>query len=72
MSLLYHNDTIIKKEKELLRALLIQFCKPEFITLIFAKTILLKLQFSQTKYTFLHSRYISHGLRLHNHPCKHP
>ena len=26
MSLLYHNDTIIKKEKELLRALLIQFC----------------------------------------------
>lgn len=31
MSLLYHNDTIIKKEKELLRALLIQFCKLEFI-----------------------------------------
>ena len=30
MSLLYHNDTIIKKEKELLRALLIQFCKLEF------------------------------------------
>ena len=29
MSLLYHNDTIIKKEKELLRALLIQFCKLE-------------------------------------------
>ena len=27
MSLLYHNDTIIKKEKELLRALLGQFCK---------------------------------------------
>ena len=33
MSLLYHNDTIIKKEKELLRALLIQFCKLEFIVL---------------------------------------
>ena len=31
MSLLYHNDTIIKKEKELLRALLIQFCKLEVI-----------------------------------------
>ena len=31
MSLLYHNDTIIKKEKELLRALLIQFCKLEFL-----------------------------------------
>ena len=31
MSLLYHNDTIIKKEKELLRALLGQFCKLEFI-----------------------------------------
>ena len=30
MSLLYHNDTIIKKEKELLRALLGQFCKLEF------------------------------------------
>ena len=30
MSLLYHNDTIIKKGKELLRALLIQFCKLEF------------------------------------------
>ena len=30
MSLLYHNDTIIKKEKELLRALLSQFCKLEF------------------------------------------
>ena len=30
MSLLYYNDTIIKKEKELLRALLIQFCKLEF------------------------------------------
>ena len=30
MSLLYHNDTITKKEKELLRALLIQFCKLEF------------------------------------------
>ncbi|MFR2678955.1 MAG: hypothetical protein ACLTAU_18700, partial [Blautia wexlerae] len=29
MSLLYHNDTIIKKEKELLRALLSQFCKLE-------------------------------------------
>ena len=29
MSLLYHNDTIIKKEKKLLRALLIQFCKLE-------------------------------------------
>ena len=29
MSLLYHNDTIIKKEKELLRALLGQFCKLE-------------------------------------------
>ena len=27
----HHNDTIIKKEKELLRALLIQFCKLEFI-----------------------------------------
>ena len=34
MSLLYHNDTIIKKEKELLRALLIQFCKLEFIALL--------------------------------------
>ena len=34
MSLLYHNDTIIKKEKELLRALLIQFCKLEFISSI--------------------------------------
>ena len=31
MSLLYHNDTIIKKEKELLRALLGQFCKLGFI-----------------------------------------
>jgi len=31
MCLLYHNDTIIKKEKELLRALLSQFCKLEFI-----------------------------------------
>lgn len=31
MSLLYHNDTIIKKEKELLRALLSQFCKLAFI-----------------------------------------
>ena len=31
MSLLYHNDTIIKKEKELLRALLIQFCKLEVV-----------------------------------------
>ena len=31
MSLLYHNDTIIKKEKELLRALLSQFCKLEVI-----------------------------------------
>ena len=31
MSLLYHNDTIIKKEKELLRALLGQFCKLEFV-----------------------------------------
>ena len=31
MFLLYHNDTIIKKEKELLRALLIQFCKLKFI-----------------------------------------
>ena len=30
MPLLYHNDTIIKKEKELLRALLSQFCKLEF------------------------------------------
>ena len=28
--LLYHNDTIIKKEKELLRALWGQFCKLEF------------------------------------------
>lgn len=33
MSLLYHNDTIIKKEKELLRALLIQFCKLEVVSL---------------------------------------
>ena len=33
MSLFYHNDTIIKKEKELLRALLIQFCKLEFVYL---------------------------------------
>ncbi len=33
MSLLYHNDTIIKKEKELLRALLIQFCKLELFDL---------------------------------------
>ena len=32
MSLLYHNDTIIKKEKELLRALLIQFCKLEVVS----------------------------------------
>ena len=31
MSLLYHNDTIIKKEKELLRALLSQFCKLEVV-----------------------------------------
>ncbi|OAD89953.1 hypothetical protein HMPREF2738_00004 [Clostridiales bacterium KLE1615] len=31
MSLLYHNDTIIKKEKELLRALLGQFCKLEVV-----------------------------------------
>ena len=31
MSLLYHNDTIIKNEKELLRALLGQFCKLEVI-----------------------------------------
>jgi len=31
MSLLYHNDTIIKKQKELLRALLGQFCKLEVI-----------------------------------------
>ena len=31
MSLLYHNDTIIKKGKELLRALLIQFCKLEIV-----------------------------------------
>ena len=38
MSLLYHNDTIIKKEKELLRALLIQFCKLEFIKLSLLKT----------------------------------
>ena len=30
MPLLYHNVTIIKKEKELLRAILIQFCKLEF------------------------------------------
>ena len=30
MSLLYHNDTIIKKEKELLRAFWGQFCKLEF------------------------------------------
>ena len=29
MSLLYHNDTIIKKEKELIRALWGQFCKLE-------------------------------------------
>ena len=57
MSLLYHNDTIIKKEKELLRALLIQFCKLEVVTLISARTILLKLQFSQTTYTFLHLDY---------------
>lgn len=35
MSLLYHNDTIIKKEKELLRALLIQFCKLEAETGVF-------------------------------------
>ena len=35
MSLLYHNDTIIKKEKELLRALLIQFCKLEFVKEIY-------------------------------------
>ena len=34
MSLLYHNDTIIKKEKELLRALLIQFCKLEFTAVL--------------------------------------
>ena len=27
-------DTIIKKEKELLRALLIQFCKLEFVNII--------------------------------------
>ena len=32
MSLLYHNDTIIKKEKELLRALLGQFCKLEVVS----------------------------------------
>ena len=38
MSLLYHNDTIIKKEKELLRALLIQFCKLEFDLPIFLKS----------------------------------
>ena len=31
MSLLYHNDTIIKKEKELLRALLGQFYKLEVV-----------------------------------------
>ena len=31
MFLLYHNDTIIKKEKELLRALLSQFCKLESV-----------------------------------------
>ena len=36
MSLLYHNDTIIKKEKELLRALLIQFCKLEVIVQSFS------------------------------------
>ena len=35
MSLLYHNDTIIKKEKELLRALLSQFCKLEFKVLFY-------------------------------------
>ena len=34
MSLLYHNDTIIKKEKELLQALLGQFCKLEFVNII--------------------------------------
>ena len=38
MSLLYHNDTIIKKEKELFRALLIQFCKLEFDLPIFLKS----------------------------------
>ena len=39
MSLLYHNDTIIKKEKELLRALLIQFCKLE-VTAPFSITMM--------------------------------
>ena len=34
MFLLYHNDTIIKKEKELLRALLIQFCKLEVVSIL--------------------------------------
>ena len=37
MSILYHNDTIIKKEKELLRALLIQFCKLELTELFRAR-----------------------------------
>ena len=43
MSLLYHNDTIIKKEKELLRALLIQFCKLEFSQFFISVFFLLQL-----------------------------
>ena len=43
MSLLYHNDTIIKKEKELLRALLIQFCKLEFVEILIGHIVVLDL-----------------------------
>ena len=43
MSLLYHNDTIIKKEKELLRALLGQFCKLKFSQFFISVFFLLQL-----------------------------
>ena len=43
MSLLYHNDTITKKEKELLRALLIQFCKLEVDYQLIIKNIIPKI-----------------------------
>ena len=39
MSLLYHDDTIIKKQKELLRALLGQFYKLEFTLINIFQTL---------------------------------
>ncbi len=45
-----YNDTIIKKEKELLRALLIQFCKLEVVSLVIQPILLRQYQSNHPYY----------------------